>query len=174
MRKIWAFFWYQNLWKIEKNLKQSDRAPLSCGLLQNGDLSTLIFDEFKVWCLLPLALSPRRSLTEFTPVLDLGQTFFTCIDSSMSSIDSWKEGDKYEDTAFNPFSNRPTKCETECFLFVLFLFGSSRNHHQKQGTNKQYKTNKLQTKMALVSVRHYTNTFGAGTILKKLFHSKTQ
>ncbi len=29
MRKIWAFFWYQNLRKFEKNLKQSDRAPLS-------------------------------------------------------------------------------------------------------------------------------------------------
>ena len=28
MRKIWAFFWYQNLQKFEKNLKQSDRAPL--------------------------------------------------------------------------------------------------------------------------------------------------
>ncbi len=28
MRKIWAFFWYQNLWKFEKNLKRSDRAPL--------------------------------------------------------------------------------------------------------------------------------------------------
>ncbi len=30
MRKIWAFFWHQNLWKFEKNLKQSDRAPLIC------------------------------------------------------------------------------------------------------------------------------------------------
>ncbi len=29
MRKIWAFFWYQNLWKFENNLKQSDQAPLS-------------------------------------------------------------------------------------------------------------------------------------------------
>ncbi len=29
MRKILAFFWYPNLWKFEKNLKQSDRAPLS-------------------------------------------------------------------------------------------------------------------------------------------------
>ena len=28
MRKIWAFSWYQNLQKFEKNLKQSDRAPL--------------------------------------------------------------------------------------------------------------------------------------------------
>ena len=28
MRKIWAFFWYQNLWKFEKNLTQSDWAPL--------------------------------------------------------------------------------------------------------------------------------------------------
>ncbi len=28
MRKIWAFFWYQNLRKFEKNLKQSDREPL--------------------------------------------------------------------------------------------------------------------------------------------------
>ncbi len=29
MRKIWAFFWYQNLQKFEKNLKQLDRAPLN-------------------------------------------------------------------------------------------------------------------------------------------------
>ncbi len=29
MRKIRTFFWYQNLWKFEKNLKQSDRAPLT-------------------------------------------------------------------------------------------------------------------------------------------------
>ncbi len=28
MRKIWSFFWYQNLEKFEKNLTQSDRAPL--------------------------------------------------------------------------------------------------------------------------------------------------
>ena len=28
MRKTWAFFWYPNLRKFEKNLKQSDRAPL--------------------------------------------------------------------------------------------------------------------------------------------------
>ena len=28
MRKIWSFFWYQNLWKFEENLKQSDQAPL--------------------------------------------------------------------------------------------------------------------------------------------------
>ncbi len=28
MRKIWAFFGYQNLRKFEKNLKQLDRAPL--------------------------------------------------------------------------------------------------------------------------------------------------
>ncbi len=28
MRKIGSFFWYQNLWKFEKNLMQSDRAPL--------------------------------------------------------------------------------------------------------------------------------------------------
>ncbi len=29
MRKIGAFFWYQNLRKFEKNLKWSDRAPLT-------------------------------------------------------------------------------------------------------------------------------------------------
>ncbi len=28
MSKIQAFFWYQNLRKFEKNLKQSDRAPV--------------------------------------------------------------------------------------------------------------------------------------------------
>ncbi len=29
MRQNWAFYWYQNLRKSAKNLKQSDRAPLS-------------------------------------------------------------------------------------------------------------------------------------------------
>ncbi len=29
MRKIWAFFWYQNLGTFDKNPKQSDQAPLS-------------------------------------------------------------------------------------------------------------------------------------------------
>ena len=35
MRKIWAFFWYQNLRKFEKNLKQSDRAPLKWNVNNN-------------------------------------------------------------------------------------------------------------------------------------------
>ncbi len=43
MRQIWAFFWYQNLPKFEKNLKQSDRAPLNGALIYR---MTHYFDKF--------------------------------------------------------------------------------------------------------------------------------
>ncbi len=45
MRKIWAFFWYQNLRKFEKNLNQSDRAPLRLWLMSSSPASR----TSKVW-----------------------------------------------------------------------------------------------------------------------------